>query len=113
MIDIRYYTIIVRKDRTNNIFESIFKDYSAPKNEDEDLFAFYTMSENDVEEIIKRLSTEAGLTGYNKEKKLWEDFVLVTSVDGIENGECDWLELKIKRSKQDIDLVSYVSFRNR
>ena len=93
MIDTRFYTIVVRKDRANEIFEELFKTFKGPKNEDKNLFALYTMNERVRDEIFKRLSTEAKLKGYNKAKDQWEDFVLVTSVDGIENGKCDWLEL--------------------
>lgn len=113
MIDIRYYTILVRKDRSNNNFEELFKAYIGPKNEDENLFAFYTMGEDIRDGILKKLSVKAKLKGYNKQKGQWEDFVLVTSIDGIETGKCDWLNLQIKRSKQDVDLVTHVFFRNK
>ena len=112
MIDIRYYTIIVRKDRFNNNFEELFKNYIGPKNEDENLFSLYTMSEDVRDEILNNLSRKANLQGLNKDGK-WEDFVLVTSTEGIEKGKCNWLNLQTKRSKQDIDLVTHVSFVNK
>jgi len=110
MIDIRYYTIIVRKDRSNNRFDELFKNYIGPKNEDENLFAFYTMGESIRDEILKNLSDKADLKGYNKQNEQWEDFVVITSVVGIEKGKCNWLDLKTERSKQNFNLVTHVSF---
>lgn len=93
MIKIRFYSIIIRKDKINQRFNNLFSSFLGPKEEDDQLYAFFTMNEDVLDEIIQKLCKEGGLKGFDENLHIWQDFVVVTSPNFIE-GKCDWLKIE-------------------
>ncbi|MBU1202988.1 hypothetical protein KKH39_03030 [Patescibacteria group bacterium] len=92
MIDLRFYTIIVRKDKVNDKFMFLFNTFNGPKNEDDYFYVFYTMAESILMEIKKELKVKANLKGIDNDGK-WQDYVIVGSMQGILEGKCDWIKI--------------------